>query len=865
MARMRAAPDPAAPAWPLGGSGSRDPLGSPVAVAGRRHRARRSRGPLRTAPLCVGASRRGGRQCAARRAPRRAGALLLGGALAAAERAGLDAARDALRPWADDRAEETLSGRVAAPVEDDGRALRFALGSTALRRPVRGTARRAAGPGPGLGLPRSGRRGLDAAAPAGRRVEVHRRSAHAARLSRARARRRPARWAAARGAAALLSPPTGPRVSGRREGSALDPWRAAALLQRRLADGSATPPAMPIATASCARWSPAISSAMSERDAARYRDSGASHVLAVSGLHLAAVALLAFAAVRRLWAAVPALALRVEPARAAALVAAPLAVAYTMVTGAPPSAVRALWVVLLFLAGVALDRRVRLRDALGAAALLMLAARPSSLFDPVGPALASPPPPRWPCSGPPRGRPGRAPPWPARAWRGLRQLVIASLWTWAATAPISAFHFGQSRWPGRSPTWWRCRRSSCGAAARPGRRAARPSCGRPAARRSSRSRRRVTERVPRALGQLVGVDPAARGPAAGSRSSWPRWCAAPRRAAPPRCGPRTAAPPPPARTPGRRRGRCRSRRVLAVARRAGPALARGAARRLPRRRAGGRGGGRGCRAAACWLIDAGGLPFARRPRDPAAARRAAEAPGREAVARYLAARRIRRIDLVILSHAHPDHYRGLAAVARTRAIDELWLARPHPDAPLGGELARAARRAGGARHAWCAARRPAPCPAQGGAALDRAGARRREAAWPRSIRSDRRTTTRWWCGSTSPAAASSSPATSRRRGRRTWSRARGAAELARRPGQGAAPRLARPRRRRRWSPPPRPRWAVISCGLANRFGFPHEGVEERWEGRGGRVMRTDLGGTITFVIDGGGRMSVESVVGDGGW
>ncbi len=89
-----------------------------------------------------------------------------------------------------------------------------------------------------------------------------------------------------------------------------------------------------------------------------------------------------------------------------------------------------------------------------------------------------------------------------------------------------------------------------------------------------------------------------------------------------------------------------------------------------------------------WLIDGGGLPFSLPTRDPATARRLGESPGRDAVARYLALRRIRRIDLAILSHAHPDHYRGLGAIARSVHIEELWLARRHPGAPPGPELER---------------------------------------------------------------------------------------------------------------------------------------------------------------------------------
>src|SRR5262249_8944298 len=67
---------------------------------------------------------------------------------------------------------------------------------------------------------------------------------------------------------------------------------------------------------------------------------------------------------------------------------------------------------------------------------------------------------------------------------------------------------------------------------------------------------------------------------------------------------------------------------------------------------------------AVWLIDAGGNPGAR---DLAAA----SAPGR-AVDRVLAGYGHARIALAIVSHPHPDHYLGLAAIEAP--IDELWSA-----------------------------------------------------------------------------------------------------------------------------------------------------------------------------------------------
>jgi beta-lactamase superfamily II metal-dependent hydrolase len=48
----------------------------------------------------------------------------------------------------------------------------------------------------------------------------------------------------------------------------------------------------------------------------------------------------------------------------------------------------------------------------------------------------------------------------------------------------------------------------------------------------------------------------------------------------------------------------------------------------------------------------------------------------------------------------------------------------------------------------------------------------------------------------------------------------------------------------------RPRWASISCGVRNRFGHPHLPVLERLERRGIQTARTDRGGAVVFSTDG---------------
>lgn len=62
----------------------------------------------------------------------------------------------------------------------------------------------------------------------------------------------------------------------------------------------------------------------------------------------------------------------------------------------------------------------------------------------------------------------------------------------------------------------------------------------------------------------------------------------------------------------------------------------------------------------CVLIDGGGNPQAGRD------------PGERVLVPLLAARRRSSIDLVVLSHPHPDHYQGLTAVLNALVVKEVW-------------------------------------------------------------------------------------------------------------------------------------------------------------------------------------------------
>jgi competence protein ComEC len=264
---------------------------------------------------------------------------------------------------------------------------------------------------------------------------------------------------------------------------------------------------------------------------------------------------------------------------------------------------------------------------------------------------------------------------------------------------------------------------------------------------------------------------------------------------------------------------------------------------------------------AAWLVDAGGAASARDAT-------AAVAPGRT-IRRALAAYGHARVDLAIVSHPHPDHYLGLAGLGVP--IGELWIARevePRPEPPrpydaAGAEVAAplprfddvlADLRARGTRvaHPPLGAARW-----QAGVELVVWGPRYQPIAGGRIL-------------------AAADPVRSvndnslvvelRYRGRSILllgdREAEGEALLA----EAGLPRVDVVKVAHHGSPTSstaplvaaaRPALAVISCGRANRFGFPAPAVVERWRAAGADVARTDPDGTITVTVDARGALHVD--------
>jgi competence protein ComEC len=620
-----------------------------------------------------------------------------------------------------------------------------------------------------------------------------------------------------------------------RLGTQPDPWRWPDAVRRRW---SST-----IAAASDRRPAAAIvrgtvtgdRSAIDDATNAAWRAAGVYHVLSVSGLHLAVVALLGFAAARKLIAALG-LARSRPPATYAALPALAAAAAYTAITGAEIATLRALIVVAIVVLGSAVEHPVRIADAIAAAAIVLLAHRPTSVHDPsfqlsfVAAAVLA--------SLPPRRDRATPPPITRRIAATVARGILASAWVTAATAPLTAAAFGQIAYGGvlgnllvtPAIELVVIPATLLGLAAT----AVFPAAGALGIA-AACALTDLLDRVTRVLADLtpaIAILP----PTPVELALWTAAWVVPLLAV-------------------RRILRVRTAALLVAA----IAIA-AAGVRVARHRALAHPGelvvtfldvGQGDAAVIetpdgeTWLVDAGGEPGLGAARG--------SAPG-AAVARFLTSRGRDRLDLVIVSHPHPDHYLGLLALVDRVAIDTVLVA--IDPAETGGELASVLDRlrATGARVA---------APPLGLARV--AGGARLEVLAPRYRPID------------PPLVAGGDPVRSVNdnslvvavdyAGRRVLFlgdlEAEGEHDLAA-AGLARADVVKVAHHGSATSSTPelvaatRASIAAISCGRANRFGFPRAIVLDRWTRAGARVVRTDADGAIAVTIDRGGAVSTTT-------
>ena len=152
-------------------------------------------------------------------------------------------------------------------------------------------------------------------------------------------------------------------------------------LQRRLADHvrsrlADSPGAIAAAFASGDRG------AIAPEDEQAMRDSGLSHLLSISGLHVSAVVAAAYLLALRLLALWPWLALRVRLPLVAAAIGALAGVAYTLLTGAEVPTVRSCIGAILVLVALALGREPLSLRMLAVAAIMVLLLWPEALVGP---------------------------------------------------------------------------------------------------------------------------------------------------------------------------------------------------------------------------------------------------------------------------------------------------------------------------------------------------------------------------------------------------------------------------------------------------------------------------------------------------
>lgn len=176
---------------------------------------------------------------------------------------------------------------------------------------------------------------------------------------------------------------------------------------------------------------------------AGFRAAGATHVLSVSGLHLAAVAVIFVVGLRWLLGRIPRLALHVDPRAVAAAAAIPAVAFFVLLTGEAVATQRAALMLAVALAAALVNRAPSPAATVGAAGLILLLGSPLRLFDVslqlslasvAGIALLA-------RAMGPRGRRRDVRGGVAVTW--LWRFGAATLSATAVTAPLGAHHFGE--------------------------------------------------------------------------------------------------------------------------------------------------------------------------------------------------------------------------------------------------------------------------------------------------------------------------------------------------------------------------------------------------------------------------------------
>jgi competence protein ComEC len=222
-------------------------------------------------------------------------------------------------------------------------------------------------------------------------------------------------------------------------------------------------------------------------------------------------------------------------------------------------------------------------------------------------------------------------------------------------------------------------------------------------------------------------------------------------------------------------------------------------------------------------------------------------PGQQVIAPFLWRRGIRRIDLIVLSHPHPDHANGLGTLVEQFDVGEVWTNGQETQQPGTVALLAAAAR----RHVPLGSPRPielggatvrplwpydendtlAVDPARGendNSLVVTVGWRGRSLLFAGDLEADGESALLARNGPTLPVDVVKVP----HHGSKTSSTAELVAAT-------------------------RPSVVVISVGERNRWGFPNRGVMARWRGAGAKLWRTDRDGGVTVTVDKHGQVAAE--------
>jgi competence protein ComEC len=220
-------------------------------------------------------------------------------------------------------------------------------------------------------------------------------------------------------------------------------------------------------------------------------------------------------------------------------------------------------------------------------------------------------------------------------------------------------------------------------------------------------------------------------------------------------------------------------------------------------------------------------------------------PGKQVIVPFLWRRGIDRIDLIVLSHPHPDHANGLATLVEQFPVGEVWTNGQPTEQPGTRALLAAAG------HHGVPVGQPRPIDLGGArieplAPFDETGALATDLA--RSENDNSLVIDVRWRGRrilfAGDLEADGESAVLARAGPTL------ASDVVKVPHHGSKTSSTAP-----FVTATHPSLAVVSVGERNRWGFPNPGVVARWREIGARLMRTDRDGGVTVTIDGNGQVA----------